>query len=239
MRNLRVFIEYDGGDFCGWQYQPSKRTVQGEIEIALRKVTNEELRIIGAGRTDQGVHALAQVANFHTASNLELCQIRNGMNSLTGNDIYIKAIERAEDNFHSRYSVKTKVYCYHIIVEPSPLKLRYNWHTQHKLNVSRMRETIPYFLGERGFKNFSASDSKDNTLCNIQRINLTEEDSRIIIEIEGNRFLRKMIRGIVGFMRDVGRGRFSSENTKDVFNGSIKDIYFAPPHGLFLVEVKY
>lgn len=239
MQNLRIFIEYDGTDFYGWQYQPNARTVQGEIENALEQLLNAKIRIIGAGRTDHGVHAICQVANFHTSSNLKLHQIKKGINSLTEDDVYIKDIDVVDNDFHSRYSAKTKIYHYYIVLEPSPLKLRYNWFVKHKLNVTKMKKVIPYILGEHDFKLFSANKGKDNTVCTIYNMNLTEDNSHIIIKIEGNRFLRKMVRGIVGFIHDVGRGRFSPGNVKEVFNSKIKDIYFAPSHGLCLVEVKY
>ena len=239
MRNLKMLIEYDGTDFFGWQYQPEKRTVQGEIEVALKKITCENIKIIGAGRTDQGVHALGQVANFYTSSNLDFHQVKNGINSLTGDDIYIKSVDLVDDKFNSRYAAKTKLYHYHIIFEPLPTKIRYNWFVKFKLNVSRMKKVIPYLSGECNFSNFSAEDENDNKICKIYNMNLTDNNSHIIIKIEGNRFLRKMMRGIVGFMYDVGRGRFSPGNTEDVFNNKIKDIYFAPPQGLFLEQVRY
>jgi len=232
-------IEYDGTDFYGWQYQPDKRTVQGDIEGALKRLTNETIRIIGAGRTDQGVHALGQVANFHALTNLPLCQMRQGINSLTRDDINVKSVESVDNNFHSRFSAKAKVYRYQLLLEPSPLRMRYGWYTRYKLDVPNMRRIIPNVLGEHDFKNLSAHNEAKKTLCTIIGMSLTVDAPHIIIEIEGNRFLRKMIRGIVGFMYDVGRGRFSPENTHDVFGGIIKDIYFAPPHGLYLAEVKY
>ena len=110
MQNIKLLIEYDGTDFCGWQYQPNERTVQGEVEHALKQLTSENVRVIGAGRTDQGVHALGQVANFHTSSVLELTEIHKALNSLTGDDIYIKQISELNNDFHSRYWAKNNVY---------------------------------------------------------------------------------------------------------------------------------
>lgn len=232
-------IEYDGTDFCGWQCQPDKRTVQGDIEEALKRLTNETIRIIGAGRTDQGVHALGQVANFHTASDMLLCNMRRGINALTQDDIHAKNLEHVDGDFHSRFSAKAKLYRYHILLEPAPLSMRYGWYVRYELNVPNMRRMIQNVLGEHDFKVLSAHSGAENTLCTITSMSLTVEAPHIIIEIEANRFLRKMIRGIVGFMYDVGRGRFLPENIHDVFDGRIKDIYFAPPHGLCLIEVKY
>lgn len=236
---MRLLIEYDGTNFFGWQSQPNKRTVQGEIKAALHEITNENIKIIGAGRTDRGVHALGQVANFHTSSNIDLQQMRKGVNSLTGEDIFIKSIDRVDDKFHSRYSAKTKIYHYHIIFEPSPLKIRSNWFVNIKLDIPRMKKVIPHISGEHDFRNFSAADENNNKVCKIFNINLTEEDSHIIVNIEADRFLRRMVCGIVGFLYDIGRGRFSPGNTEDVFARSLNDIYFAPPQGLFLMRVRY
>jgi len=239
MINIRMLLEYDGTDFFGWQYQPHKRTVQGDIETALNKITNETIRVTAAGRTDTGVHALGQVINFFTASKLDLRQMRTALNSLTADDIYVRSISQADDTFHSRYSAKSKVYHYHIIFEPLPLKIRYNWYVSRALDVPYMKKIIPYVVGEHDFRNFSAADGNDNKLCTIFTMNLTEEYLGIIIHIEGDRFLRKMVRGIVGFMYDVGRGRFGPYDIKNVFSGSLQDIYFAPPQGLCLVKVRY
>lgn len=239
MRNIRLVIEYDGTDFYGWQYQPHKRTVQGEIEAALKKITGEDIKIIGAGRTDQGVHAVGQVANFHANSFLNIQRMRRGTNSLIGDEIYIKKIDEVDIAFNSRYSAKSKVYRYHITREPSPFNMRYNWWVKYRLEVSVMERVIPYLVGEHHFENFSVSGKKNNAICTIHTVTLTQNGSQIIIKIEGNRFLRKMMRGIVGFMVDVGRGRFSCHATEDAFTGKVENIFFAPPQGLFLVEVKY
>lgn len=239
MRNIKMIIEYDGTDFCGWQHQPNERTVQGEVEHALKQLTSENIRVIGAGRTDQGVHALGQVANFHTSSVLELTKIHKALNSLTGDDIYIKQISELNDDFHSRYSVKYKVYQYNIVFRQSPFKLRHNWFVKYELDVSRMVKAKGYLVGKHDFRYFSVESNKDNTFCMVHSISLTEQDSRIIIQIQGDRFLRKMVRGIVGFLHDVGRGHYKPEQAQDVLNGKIRDLFFAPAQGLFLVQVKY
>ncbi|HEC77803.1 MAG TPA: tRNA pseudouridine(38-40) synthase TruA [candidate division WOR-3 bacterium] len=239
MKNIRMLIEYDGTDFFGWQYQPERRTVQGELEKALKTVLNEEVKLIGAGRTDQGVHALGQVANFSSSSRLDIKKIQKAVNSLTGDDVYIKQIETVEIDFHSRYSARSKIYRYHMIFEPYPTRIRYNWFIKHRPDTERMKDVFPYLLGEHDFKGFSVHNGEKNTRCTLFRINLTETTSGIIIEIEGDRFLRKMVRGIVGFVLDVGRGRFSPGDAEGVLNDGLNGLYFAPAHGLFLIEVKY
>lgn len=238
-------IEYDGTDFYGWQYQPDKRTVQGEIEEAIKEITGENIRIIGAGRTDHGVHALAQVANFKINSNISCNNLKNGLNALIGEDIYIKEIKEVSADFHARFSACSKVYQYKIMSLFSPIKRKYYWYVDYALNLNLMKETIKYFIGEHDFKNLSVTSDDDsdgqekNTICNILNLSLTEMNIDIIISVEANRFLRRMVRGIVGFLVDVGRGRFKPDDVKKIFAGALNNIYFAPAHGLYLVEVKY
>ncbi len=245
MRNLELIIEYEGTDFYGWQYQPDKRTVQGEIEMAIVNVTGENTRIVGASRTDHGVHALAQVANFKTNSKIPCEKLRSGLNACTGEDIYIKEIKEVSLDFHARFSAHSKIYQYKIMRQFSPIKRRYYWLVDYILDLKLMRETLKYFIGEHDFKNFSVSSDNDleirekNTICNILNLSLTEVDVDIIINVEADRFLRKMVRGIVGFLVDVGRGRFTPDDVEKIFSGKLNGIYFAPAQGLYLVEVKY
>lgn len=238
-------IEYDGTDFYGWQYQPEKRTVQGEIELAIEKITGENTRIIGAGRTDHGVHALAQIANFKTNSDISCDKLKAGLNALTGEDIHIKEVKEVPSDFHARFSACSKLYQYKIMSQFSPIKRRYYWFVDYKLDLGLMKEALKYFVGKHDFRNLSVSndtDSEDrekNTVCNIFNLSLTEKDIDIIINVEANRFLRKMVRGIVGFLVDVGRGRFQPEDAGKIFTGGLNGIYFAPAHGLYLVKVRY
>lgn len=239
MRNIRLTIEYDGTDFCGWQYQPNQRTVQGEIENALRKITDENIKIIGAGRTDQGVHALAQVANFKTNSRLTLNQFQKGINALIGDDVYIKEIDEVDEQFHARFSAHSKIYRYSIMLKPSPLFRRYNWYVPFALDIELIKKTIPQIIGEHDFTHFSVHNGDKKGICIMTDLSLILSDYQITITLEANRFLRKMVRGIVGFLIDLARGKFSPDDTSRVFSGEIKDLYFAPPHGLCLIKVNY
>lgn len=239
MRNLSIIVEYDGTHFFGWQHQPNKRTVQGELQTALRKITGTDVKLTGAGRTDQGVHALGQVANFHTDSSLPLLALKRGVNASVGDDVRIKEITVVPDDFNSRYSAKTKIYHYNITLEPSPFRLRYSWYLKHKPDVSTMLKILPSLTGQRDFRNFSVRNGSDNTLCNLVNMEVLHEESQILVKVEGDRFLRKMIRGIVGFLVDVGRGRFTFADVEKCFSDQKPGIHFAPPQGLFLVAVKY
>ena len=237
MHNIKLLIEYDGTNFYGWQIQPGLRTVQGELEKVIKNTTNAPIKLIGAGRTDQGVHALGQVANFRAQINLSTEKLRQAINSLTQDDIYIKKIEFVDERFNSRYSALAKIYRYHITFIPSPFKIKYNWYVNYQLNIEKMKQVLNYLVGEHDFKNFSISNGPENTTCHIMKANLTDTLDGIIIEFEGNRFLRRMVRGMVGFLVDLGRGRFKIKNSEEVWH--IPELYFAPPQGLFLIKVKY
>ncbi|UCF70395.1 MAG: tRNA pseudouridine(38-40) synthase TruA [candidate division WOR-3 bacterium] len=239
MRNLSIIIEYDGTRFFGWQYQPNKRTVQGEIQTALKKVIGGDVKLTGAGRTDHGVHALGQVANFHTASQLPLLSIKKGINSLTGDDVYIRDIGVVADDFNSRFSAKSKVYDYRIALEPSPFRLRYSWYVKQVPDIALMQRAIPSLIGQRDFAGFAVQNGSENTVCNVHEISVNRESNQIYIRVRGDRFLRKMVRGLVGFMVDIGRGRFSLADVSGFFDGSRTGINFAPPQGLFLVSIEY
>lgn len=245
MRNLKLVLEYDGNNFYGWEYQPDRRTVQGELEMAVRRITGEDIRITGAGRTDHGVHALAQVANFKTRSDIPCEKLKEGLNALTGEDIYIKEVSEAPFDFHARFSARSKIYQYRIMTRFSPLKRMYYWFVNYKLNLQSMSQSAESFIGEHDFRYISVSNGdepqeyKRNTICTMYHLSLTEVDNDIIINLEANRFLRKMVRGIVGFLVDVGRGRFQPETTEKLFTNRCRGLYFAPAQGLYLVEVKY
>jgi tRNA pseudouridine38-40 synthase len=234
-----MIIEYEGTHFFGWQYQPNRRTVQGELQAALRKLTGEEIKLTAAGRTDQGVHALGQVANFHTECQLPLHSIKKGTNSLVGDDINVRDVTVVPDDFNSRFSAKTKIYQYNITLEPSPFRLRYSWFVKQTPDLSAVKKAIPGLVGYRDFEKFSVRNGSENTMCNVYDITVTREGSMIRIDVEGDRFLRKMVRGLVGFLVDVGRARFSAAEVGDFFDEPERDINFAPPQGLFLVTVKY
>ena len=155
MRNIKFTIEYDGTDFHGWQVQPGLSTIQGEIEAALQQLLQEPVRIIGAGRTDQGVHALGQVAHCSILSTLKLDQIKSGLNALTSSSIYVKSMSEVETDFHSRFSAQSKLYRYHMIWEPSPCRLRYKWFVPYKLDIPAMQTATTQFIGEKDFQYFS------------------------------------------------------------------------------------
>ncbi|MDP8217041.1 MAG: tRNA pseudouridine(38-40) synthase TruA [Candidatus Kaelpia imicola] len=236
-------MEYDGGCFSGWQRQREKTTVQGEIESGLSKILSQPVNLISSGRTDAGVHAKYQVANFKTEKRVQPEDIKRALNSLLPSDIRIKFAQRVGLDFHARYSVKNKIYRYNIFTGEyiSPFKVRYFWHLPLGLDFYKMSEEIGYILGKHDFINFQAKGSSvKDTKRTVSKAFLKKDGSYCSIFIEADGFLYKMVRFIVGTLVEVGRGRFEPGRVKVLLGGKrLKRGPVAPAEGLFLWKVKY
>lgn len=244
MRNIKLIIEYDGKKFGGWQKQPTKLNIQGEIEQAIKEITGEDVELIASGRTDSGVHSLGQVANFKTNSNIEIEKVAIAINSKLKKSIVIKKAEEVSEDFHARYSCKGKKYRYIInnSQQGTAIYRDLECHIPQKLDVEKMRKAIKYFEGEHDFKSFKASGtSSKNTIRTIYKAEIKQEGERIIIELTGSGFMYNMVRIIAGTIVDVGLGRINPEKIPRIIN--LKDRNKAgktlPAHGLYLVEVYY
>lgn len=244
MRNIKLTIEYDGKCYNGWQKQPDKLNIQGEIEKAIYNITKEKVELIGSGRTDTGVHALGQVANFKTNSNIPIEKIPLAINSQLKSSIIIKSAEEVDERFHSRYNAKHKTYRY--IINNSKTGTALYRNLQYcfpiKLDVEKMKEASKFFEGEHDFKAFKSSGtSAKNSVRTIYKAVVKEEGENIIIELTGNGFLYNMVRIISGTLLDVGLGKINPSEIPDIINS--KDRQRAgktlPAHGLYLVEVLY
>ena len=244
MRNIKLIIEDDGKGFNGWQKQPNKLNIQGEIERAIKEVTGEEVELNASGRTDAGVHAISQVANFKTESNIDINKIPLALNSKLKKSIIIKKAEEVDLNFHARYNAKGKKYRYIInnsLVGSAIYRdLEYNFPI--KLDVEKMKHAAKYFEGEHDFKAFrSSGTSNKNSVREIYKVEIKEENERIILEFTGNGFLYNMVRIMVGTLMDVGLGKIKPESIKDIIDSKerTKAGKTAPAQGLYLVEVYY
>lgn len=244
MRNIKLIIEYDGKKFGGWQKQPNKLNIQGEIEKAIGEITAEDIELNASGRTDAGVHSLGQTANFKTNSKIDIEKFPVAINSKLKQSIRIIKAEEVEENFHSRYSCKGKKYRYIINNSKygSAIYRDLEYHMPIKLDVEAMQKAIKYFEGEHDFKGFKASGtSSKSSVRTIYSAKVLQEGDRIIIELEGNGFLYNMVRIIAGTIVDVGLGKIKPEEIPGIINS--KDRNRAgktlPPQGLYLVEVYY
>lgn len=256
MRNILLTIEYDGTKFFGWQKQNRKntkdltrnreevRTVQEEIEKALHKLFQKKMHLIGAGRTDSGVHAEAQAANFKVRSNLPLANIEKGLNSYLPQDIAITSAEDVSPNFHARFDAKEKLYRYRILNRDtrSPLLKRYAVFTPFCLDVKRMKKAAQFLVGKKNFKSFQASDKKEkSSVRTIKRLDIISKDSLIEIYIAADGFLYNMVRNIAGTLIDVGRGKIEPKKVIDILSKESRPSagQTAPSEGLCLVKVYY
>jgi len=244
MRNIKLIIEYDGKKFGGWQKQPNKLNIQGEIEKAIEEITGEPVNLNASGRTDAGVHSVGQTANFKTNSNIALEKIPIAINSKLKQSIRIISAEEVDENFHSRYSCKGKKYRYVINNSKygSAIYRDLEYHMPIKLDVEAMKKAIKYFEGEHDFKGFKASGtSSKSSVRIIYSAKVIKDGDRINIELEGNGFLYNMVRIISGTIVDVGLGKIKLEEIPEIIES--KDRTRAgktlPPQGLYLVDVYY
>ena len=244
MRNIKLTIEYDGKKFNGWQKQPDKLNIQGEIENAIKEITGEEVELIGSGRTDAGVHAFGQVANFKTNSGLPIEKFAIAINSKLKKSIVIKEAEDVDEKFHSRYNAKQKTYRYVINNSglSSAIYRNLETHIPQKLDIEEMKKAAKHFEGEHDFKAFKASGtSSKSSVRTIYKAEVIEEGNRIKIELTGNGFLYNMVRIISGTLVDVGLGKIKTEDIPNIIESEdrAKAGKTLPAHGLYLVEVKY
>lgn len=247
MRNIRLTIEYDGKDFNGWQKQPNKLNIQGEIERAIESLTGDEkVDLIASGRTDAGVHALGQVANFKTNNkSIPIEKFAMALNTKLKRSVRVIYAEEVDERFHSRYTCKRKTYRYVINNNEceSAIYRNFEYHMPVKLNVEAMKRAIKYFEGEHDFKAFKASGTSSKS--SVRTIYLAEvkesEHGRIHIELTGNGFLYNMVRIIAGTLVDVGMGKIPAENIPEIIAGGdrSKAGKTLSPSGLFLMKVEY
>ena len=244
MRNIKLKIEYDGKDFNGWQKQPNKLNIQGTIEQAIKNITGEDVELNASGRTDAGVHALGQVANFKTNSEIPIEKFAIAINSKLKKSIVIKKAEEVDERFHSRLNCKRKTYRYIINNSPEGTAIyRYlETHIPQKLDVKKMEQALKYFEGEHDFKAFKASGtSSKSSVRTIYKTQIYKKEDRIIIELTGNGFLYNMVRIIAGTLVDVGLGKIEPQQIENIIKEKKRENAgkTLPPNGLYLVSVEY
>ncbi len=242
MRNLKLLIEYDGTNFVGWQIQPNGRSVQGEIKKAIKEITGEDVNLIGASRTDAGVHARGQVANFKCQSEIPTQNLKKGLNSILPDDIVIHSVEEVELNFHARYSAVEKTYRYFITQNKLAIGRNYFWFVKYELDFEKLQRCAELIRGKHDFEVFSKRGSNvKNYICDVKEARWEKQDGKLIFSITADRFLYGMVRGLVGAMVDVARGRFDFEIFRKMISEKFKniEIMHAPACGLILEEVKY
>lgn len=244
MKNIKLTIEYDGTNYSGWQNQENAITVQEKIEEAIYKITGEEVRLIGSGRTDSGVHARGQVANFFTTSTIPGDKFKFVLNNVLPEDIAIIQSAEVDLEFHSRFDAIGKKYKYIIYngLMPRPLYRNYSYHYKYKLDLEKMKEASKHLLGTHDFKSFMGSGAVVNsTIRTINEIKIEKREEFIEITVEGDSFLRYMVRIIVGTLIKVGNSQFQINDIQEIINAKDRNRagQTAPPQGLYLEEVYY
>ncbi len=250
-RNMKMLIAYDGTHYSGWQKQKNDRTIQGEIECCLKRMTREEISLHGAGRTDAGVHADAMCAHFLTRSVLSVTELQRGLNSMLSGAIRIITVEETDLDFHARFHAKGKLYHYSLYcgkIQP-PRSRQYLLHVPLPLDLNSIHSCLAIIEGTHDFSSFENSGSRDKTILSgrgairtIHSAKLTADRAdAFVFQFTGDGFLRNMIRNLVGTLIEVGRGRLSSKEFKAILKARDRSLAgrTAPPHGLCLKEVFY
>lgn len=245
MRNIKIVVEYDGTKYKGWQrLGDSDNTIQHKIEAVLSKMAGENIEITASGRTDAGVHATNQVANFRTESTMPDHKMRSYCYEYLPEDIVVKTVEEVDLNFHARYNAKAKKYVYNICNNKAHnvFTRKYDYHVIQPLNIENMRKASEILIGEHDFQSFTTlKTKKKSTVKDVYTINIVNEDGNIEISVQGNGFMKNMVRLIVGTLVEVGLGEKSVDEIGVILEKKERKYagHIAPAKGLFLEEVNY
>lgn len=242
----KMLIAYDGTLYGGWQAQINTTSIQTLIQNALSTILRKKTMVIASGRTDAGVHALGQVAHFMHSEELNLPKILLSLNALLASDIRVLALDLAPSSFHARFSAISKLYHYYLHLEaaPDPFQRRYTHRPPHSVDLNLLNDAARYFIGTHDFTSFAntrSPPSKNGNVRTIHRLEILEQEKGVCLAFEGNGFLYKMVRNIVGTLLDVSRGKLMLSDITRIFEAHDRRAagIAAPPQGLFLMEVRY
>jgi tRNA pseudouridine38-40 synthase len=241
-QRYRLILEYDGSRFYGWQVQPEGRTIQGTLEEVLSRFYSGPVRIHGSGRTDTGVHARGQVVHFDAPAKHEPQVLHKGLNASLPEDVRILEVTRVSEEFHARYSAHWRWYRYNLLTRERAIGRTYGWWTRHDINRNVLVSCSAALVGEHDFGSFSKADpDSDNQRCYIFAASWSFDEAEWSFHVVANRFLRHMVRRLVGGMVDAARGRFTENQFIDMLNvkGDADPVYTAPAQGLCLMQVGY
>lgn len=244
MKRMKLTIAYDGTNYCGWQIQPNGITIEEVMNKALSKLTGEGIQVIGASRTDSGVHAMGNVAVFDTNTTIPAEKIAMALNQRLPEDIVVVKSEEVPLDFHPRYCDCSKTYEYHIINTkiPIPTERLTNYFVSYTLDFDKMREAASYLVGEHDFASFcNVRTDVESTVRTITALDILTEGNRVTIRITGNGFLYNMVRIIVGTLIRVGRGFYEPKKVKEILEAKDRKAagVTAPAHGLMLMKIEY
>mgnify|MGYP002596494617 FL=1 len=244
MKRLKLTVAYDGTNYCGWQIQPNGITIEEKLNKALNRLTGEDIRVIGASRTDSGVHALGNVAVFDTESPIPPERFSYALNQRLPEDIVVVASDEVEADWHPRHCDTEKTYEYKILNSnfPDPMRRRDTYHVSFDLDLEKMREAAEYLKGEHDFKSFcNVHTQVEDTVRTIYDLEVEKEGELITIRVRGNGFLYNMVRILAGTLIGVGRGAIAPEQIPAILEAKDRQAagMTVPPQGLRLVEIDY
>ncbi|TKB95394.1 MAG: tRNA pseudouridine(38-40) synthase TruA [Nitrospira sp.] len=244
MPTVKLVLEYDGTSYAGWQRQPDQLTIQDAIERAIRQVTQTTVSVIGAGRTDSGVHARGQVASFRTELDWPASNWLRSLNAVLPKDIAVRSSSLMDDRFHAQHDARGKLYTYRILHRPTrpTIDRAFVWHIFKPLDDVAMQQAAATLIGSHDFSSFEGSlTDNDNPICRLQRLEVIRQDDQIFIEAYADRFLKHMVRAIVGTLVEVGLGKRTPDSLTEVLRACDRSAAgrTAPPQGLYLMRVDY
>jgi tRNA pseudouridine38-40 synthase len=244
MKNYRLKIQYSGKNYSGWQIQPNVKTVQGEIVNKIKIITGTEVNLIGSGRTDSGVHALGQIANFQLENELNLHKFKHSLNSILDDDIAITEVSEVANQFHSRFDAKKRSYLYIFTNEKSPFYNDYSskYSPVFNLDIDKLNQISNLIIGESDFTSFSRKNTDtENMVCNITFARWKKTKNFIFFRIDANRFLHGMVRTIVGTVLQIAEKNLPNEVILDIISQKMRESAgkSVEAKGLFLLKVKY
>lgn len=244
MRRIRLRVAYDGTNYSGWQIQPSAITVEKVLDDAIHQLTGEHIHVIGASRTDAGVHAMGNVAVFDTASSIPADRFTYALNRYLPDDVIVQESDEVNADFHPRHCDTKKTYCYRILNTEFgiPQKRNYTWNVAGNIDIDKMKKAASYLIGEHDFKSFCCVRTQaESTVRTVYSLDVDKKDEEIHITITGNGFLYNMVRIIAGTLIQVGKGRFEPEYIQCMLDACDRTQagQTAPPQGLTLMKIDY
>jgi tRNA pseudouridine38-40 synthase len=242
MRCLKLVIEYDGTEFVGWQSQLNGRAVQDVLLRALQQIIGEKVTLIGAGRTDSGVHARGQVASFRTEKSIPSTKLHQALNGLLPQDVRIHDVDEVPASFHPRFDARQRRYSYSISTRPTALDRRTSWCVKYSFDTELISKSAEIILGKHDFSAFCKHEAEiENRICTVVRSHWTVSNGRMVYEIAADRFIHGMVRALVGTMVNIGRGHTPIEDFGEILASCSRAEAgsAAPARGLCLEEVLY